>query len=172
MTASHGGRPPSEKAQAMVEFALVSMLMMVFVLGVIDFGYLFAGRVSAYEATRVAARYAAVHPTAWSSAAAPGGNTIEGNLLLTSVPARVPNDDVHLTISYLVPGAGAAVTCGQWSATAGAFQPAGAYTQATCVVSGSLVRVQAQYVYNFITPFLKSTFGSRTINTDASALVE
>ena len=64
MTASHGGRPPSEKAQAMVEFALVSMLMMVFVLGVIDFGYLFAGRVSAYEATRVAARYAAVHPTA------------------------------------------------------------------------------------------------------------
>jgi TadE-like protein len=160
------------KGQAMVEFALVSMLMLVFVLGVMDFGFLFAGRVSAYEATRVAVRYAAVHPTAWSSAAAPGGNTIEGNLILTSVPAKVPNDDAHLTISYLVPGTGAAVSCGSWSATAGVFQPVGAYTQATCVVSGRLVRIQAKYLYSFITPFLKSTFGSMTINTDASALVE
>ena len=157
----------------MVEFALVSMLMLVFVLGVIDFGYLFAGRVSAYEATRVAARYAAVHPTAWSSAAAPAGNTIEGNLLLTSVPAKVPNDDAHITISYLVPGVGAAVLCGQWSAAgAGSFVPQAGYTQATCVVSGRLVRVQATYLYGFITPFLKSTFGSMTIRTDASALVE
>jgi Flp pilus assembly protein TadG len=160
------------KGQALVEFALVSMLMLVFVLGVIDFGYLFAGRVSAYEATRVAARYAAVHPTSWSSAAAPGGNTIEGNLILTSVPAKVPNDDAHLTISYLVPGVGAAALCGTWSATAGAFQPQAGYTQATCVVSGRLVRIQATYLYSFITPFLKSTFGSMTIKTDASALVE
>ena len=53
----------------MVEFALVSMLMLVFVLGVMDFGFLFAGRVSAYEATRVAVRYGAVHPVAWSAAA-------------------------------------------------------------------------------------------------------
>jgi Flp pilus assembly protein TadG len=156
----------------MVEFALVSMLMLVFVLGVVDFGYLFAGRVSAYEATRVAARYAAVHPTAWSAAAAPGGNTIEGNLLLTAVPAKVPNDDAHLTISYLVPGTGAAVLCGAWSATAGTFQPQGGYSQATCVASGHLVRVQATYLYSFITPFLKSTFGSLTIKTDASALIE
>jgi Flp pilus assembly protein TadG len=161
------------KGQAMVEFALVSMLMLVFVLGVIDFGYLFAGRVSAYEATRVAIRYAAVHPTAWTSAAAPAGNTIEGNLILTAVPAKVPNDDAHLTISYLVPGPGTAVLCGTWSAVgAGSFVAQAGYTQATCVVSGRLVRIQAKYLYSFITPFLKSTFGSMTINTDASALVE
>jgi Flp pilus assembly protein TadG len=158
--------------QAAVEFALVSMLMLVFVLGVVDFGYLFAGRVSAYAATRVAARYAAVHPTAWTAAAAPAGNTIEGNLVLRSVPARVPNDDSHLTISYLLPGAGAATLCGQWSAAAGAFQAQGGYTQATCVVSGSLVRIQATYLYQFITPFLKTSFGSLTIGTDASALIE
>jgi Flp pilus assembly protein TadG len=156
----------------MVEFALVSMLMLVFVLGLMDFGFLFAGRVSAYEATRVAVRYAAVHPTAWSAAASPAGNTIEGNLILTAVPAKVPNDDAHLTITYLVPGAGAAALCGTWSASAGAFQPQGAYTQATCVVSGDMVRIQAKYLYSFITPFLKSTIGSMTINTDASALIE
>jgi Flp pilus assembly protein TadG len=156
----------------MVEFALVSMLMLVFVLGTVDFGYLFAGRVSAYAATRVAARYAASHPTAWTAAAAPAGNTIEGNLVLTAVPARVPNDDSHLTISYLLPGSGAATLCGQWSAAAGAFQPQAGYTQATCVAAGSLVRIQATYLYQFITPFLKSSFGSLTISTDASALVE
>jgi len=160
------------RGQALVEFALVSMLMLVFVLGVMDFGYLFAGRVSAYEATRVAARYAAVHPTAWSSAAAPGGNTIEGNLRLTAVPAQVPNDDAHITISYLVPGVGAAALCGQWSAASGTFQPQAGFTQATCVTTGRVVRIQATYLYRFITPFLKSTFGSVTINTDASALVE
>lgn len=157
----------------MVEFALVSMLMLVFVLGVMDFGFLFAGRVSAYEATRVAVRYAAVHPTAWSASTMPGGNTIEGNLILTSVPAKVPNDDAHLKITYLVPGVGAAVLCGTWSAVgAGSFVPQAGYTQATCVVSGRVVRIQATYLYSFITPFLKSAFGNLTINTDASALVE
>jgi len=161
-----------QKGQALVEFALVSMLMLVFVLGVVDFGYLFAGRVSAYAATRVAARYAAVPPTAWTAAAAPPGNTIEGNLVLTSVPAKVPNDDAHLTISYLLPGTAGATLCGQWSAAAGTFQPQASYTQATCVVSGSLVRIQATYLYRFITPFLKSSFGNLTISTDASALVE
>jgi Flp pilus assembly protein TadG len=161
------------RGQAMVEFALVSMLMLVFVLGVMDFGFLFAGRVSAYEATRVAVRYAAVNPTAWSSAASPPANTIEGRLILTSVPAKVPNDDAHLTISYLVPGTGAAVLCGTWSAVgAGSFVPQAGYTQATCVGTGRLVRIQAKYLYSFITPFLKQTFGSLTINTVASALIE
>jgi Flp pilus assembly protein TadG len=160
------------KGQAMVEFALVSMVMLVVVLGMIDFGYLFAGRVSAYEATRVAVRFAAIHPTAWTNAAAPAGTTIEGNLLLTAVPARVPNDDAHVTITYLVPGAGAAVLCGTWSASGNAFVPQTGYTQATCAVTGRLVRIQASYLYSFITPFLKSTFGSITIHTDASALVE
>jgi Flp pilus assembly protein TadG len=164
-----------KKGQAMVEFALVSMLMLVVVLGVVDFGYLFAGRVSAYEATRVAARYAATHPTAWTNAASPGSNTIEGNLILTTVPAKVPNDDAHITISYLVPGVGAPVVCGSWvasSGASGAFVGQNSYTQATCVISGRLVRVQATYVYSFITPFLKSTFTNLTINTDASALIE
>jgi len=161
-----------KKGQALVEFALVSMLFFILVLGIVDFGYLFFGRVTAYQATRVAARYAATHPTAWTNAASPAAGTIEGQLKLTAVPAQVPNDDSHLTIRYYVSGAGAPALCGNWSVAANAFQPQAGYTQATCVVPGSLIRVQATYLYSFITPFLKSTFTSITISTDAAVLEE
>jgi Flp pilus assembly protein TadG len=161
-----------KKGQALVEFALVSMLFLILVLGIVDFGYLFMGRVTAYQATRVAARFAATHPTAWTNAANPASNTIAGTLKLTAVPARVPNDDAHLTIRYYVAGAGAPVLCGAWSAAANAFQPQAGYTQATCVVPGSLIRIQANYLYTFITPLLKATYTSVTISTDASVLEE
>jgi len=161
-----------KRGQTLVEFALVSMIMLFVVLGLVDFGFLFAGRIGAYQATRAAVRFGAVNPTAWTAASTPTANTIEGRLELTGIPARVPNDDAHLTISYLVPGAGAATVCGSWSATANAFQAQVGYTQTTCVVSGNLVRIHATYLYSFVTPFLRSAFGSLTITTDATELVE
>jgi len=161
-----------KKGQALIEFAVVSMVFFVLVLGIVDFGYLFFGRVTAYQATRIAARFAATHPTAWTNSASPASNTIEGQLKLTAVSAQVPNDDAHLTIRYYVAGAGAPVLCGNWSVAANAFQPQAGYTQATCVVPGSVVRVQATYLYAFITPLLKNTYTSVTISTDASTLEE
>ncbi|TMD51864.1 MAG: pilus assembly protein, partial [Chloroflexi bacterium] len=82
-----------KKGQALIEFAVVSMVFFVLVLGIVDFGYLFFGRVTAYQATRIAARFAATHPTAWTNSASPASNTIEGQLKLTAVSAQVPNDD-------------------------------------------------------------------------------
>jgi Flp pilus assembly protein TadG len=156
----------------MVEFALVSMVLLVIVLGIFDFSYLFAGRTEAYQAARVAVRFAATHPTAWTASATPDRTTIEGNLTLTAVPARVTNDDVHITISYWLPGAGAAVQCGAYSVSAAAFVPQTGYTQATCVLPGTLIKVHASYVYTFITPMLKATFQTVTLAVDASALEE
>jgi len=156
----------------MVEFALVSMVLLVIVLGIFDFSYLFAGRTEAFQAGRVAARFAATHPTAWSASATPDRTTIEGNLIVTAVPARVPNDDAHITISYWLPGAGAAQQCGAWSVSASAFVPQAGYTQATCVLPGSLIRVHATYLYTFITPMLRATFGTVTMVVDAAALEE
>jgi Flp pilus assembly protein TadG len=156
----------------MVEFALVAMVMLVIVLGIIDFGYLFASRAAVYQATRVAVRYAAVNPTAWSNAASPTRNSIEGNLVLTGIPAHLTNDDSHVTISYLVPGAGAPALCGQYSAASNTFVPQAGYTQATCVVPGDLVQVKAVYVYKFITPLLQSAFTNLTITVTAAALEE
>jgi Flp pilus assembly protein TadG len=161
-----------QAGQSMVEFALVSMVLLVVVLGIFDFSYLFAGRIEAYQAARVAARFAATHPTAWSASATPDRTTIEGNLTVTAVPARVINDDTHITISYWLPGSGAATQCGAYSASSAAFVPVSGYTQATCLLPGTTIRVHASYDYTFITPMLRTTFSSVTVVVDASALEE
>lgn len=160
------------RGQALVEFALVSMVMFVIVFAIVDFGYLFASRVNANAATRIAARYAATHPTAWTASATPATNTIEGQLNLTNLQPRVPNDDAHITIGYYVPGSGTETLCGVYSVSSAAFVAQPGYTQATCVIPGDLVRVRATYLYGWITPLLHATFPSVTIATDATVLEE
>ena len=158
--------------QALVEFALVSILLFALVLGIIDFSFLFAGRASAYQGARVAARFAATHPSAWSAAANPDRTSIEGNLKLTAVSASVPNDDAHITISYARPGNGPTATpCGRWSVASG-FVAAVGFTQATCLLPGTVIDVKATYVYAFITPLLRGTLRSVTISTDGAAYEE
>ena len=164
--------PARQRAQALVEFALVSMLLIVVVAGIMDFSYLFFGRSAAYQATRVAARFAATHPSAWSSAASPDRTSIEGQLVLTGIPARIANDDQHITISYLFPGAGAPTLCGQWSAMQNQFVAQPGQSQASCLVPGNLIQVQATYSYLFITPMLRQSRGSVTIATQAAMLEE
>lgn len=163
----------SESGQALVEFALVSILLFALVLGIIDFSFLFSGRAAAYQATRVAARFAATHPSAWTAATTPDRTTIEGNLTLTAVSASVINDDAHLTISYARPGASNTSTpCGQWSASSGSFVAATGFTQATCLLAGTIIEVRATYTYLFITPLLRGTLRSVSISTDATAYEE
>jgi Flp pilus assembly protein TadG len=161
-----------DRGQAMVEFALVSTLLIVFVLGIIDFSYLFAGRLVAYEATRNAARYAATHPVAWSNANPAPVNSIEGHLVVTSAPAKITNDDAHVKIYYYIPGAGTLTKCGQYTALTGLFTASGTYTQATCVIPGTFIQITSTYTYTFITPMLKATWTNLTITTTAGAMEE
>ena len=57
----------SRRGQAFVEFALVLPLLLVLLLGAIDFGRVFFGWVAVTNASRVAANYAATHPDAWAN---------------------------------------------------------------------------------------------------------
>ena len=156
----------------MVEFALVSMVLIVFVLGIMDFAYLFSGRLAVYEAARNTARYAATHPTSWSNASPPTATSIEGHLVLPAASASIPNNDAHITIAYYVPGAGVLTKCGQYTEATNTFTPNGGYTQATCVIPGTLIQITATYTYTFITPPLKATWQNLTITTTAAALEE
>lgn len=162
----------SGRGQAMVEFALVSSLLIVFVLGIMDFAYLFSGRLAAYEAVRNAARYAVTHPTAWSNAASPPAASIEGHLVLASAPAQIANDDSHVNIAYYLPGSGTSTKCGEYSASSNSFTPVTGYTQATCVLPGTTIQVTATYKYTFVTPLLKATWTNLTITTTAAAMEE
>lgn len=178
-------RPSRQRGQALVEFSLVSMLVFTLMFGIMDWSYFFSGKVSATNAARSAARYAAVHPTAWTNANPPAANTIESRLVLTAVPATVVNQDYvsgatsYITISYLIPSTTGGTTCGQYSVNANGFVGApisggGTYTQAQCVVAGNIVTVEAVYTYRFITPFLQAAFspGTIQIRTEAAELIE
>ena len=161
-----------QHGQATVEFALVAIALLMLLFAIVDFGTYFAGRVAATNAARSAARYAATHPTAWSNASNPPSNTIEGKLVSASVPAQIINDDSHVTVSYVVPGMGAGVTCGQYSAASNAFVAASGYTQSTCVVPGNLVRVHAVYNYTFATPITGLVGITQTMLTVDGAAAE
>ena len=50
-----------ENGQAMVEFALVLPILLLFVAGIIDFGWIYHNQLSANNASREAARYIAIH---------------------------------------------------------------------------------------------------------------
>ncbi|HEX9635207.1 MAG TPA: TadE/TadG family type IV pilus assembly protein [Candidatus Limnocylindria bacterium] len=55
------------RGQALVEMALILPLLLVLVVGGIDFGRIFFGSVGLQNAARVAANYAALHPNAWGT---------------------------------------------------------------------------------------------------------
>jgi Flp pilus assembly protein TadG len=158
-----------------VEFALVVIALFVMLFAIFDFGLFFAGRITATNAARSAARYGATHPTAWSNSSSPPSNTIQGRLVSGSVPAAVVNDDGHVTISYIVPGVGPGTTCGQYSAASNGFVAATGYTQATCVIPGSLIQVHVRYVYTLASPALSALGlnpGSLTVDATAAELEE
>ena len=50
-----------ENGQAMVEFALVLPILLLFIAGIIDFGWIFHNQLAANNASREAARYIAIH---------------------------------------------------------------------------------------------------------------
>ena len=151
-------RRASQRGQSTVEFALVTPLFLLLVLGTIDFGVMFEQGISLTEGARDAGRLASIHPTAWSSASTAPSNTIEGVAQANSGTARLPNDDTHILVQYLVPGSGTATVCGHYSVSSRAFVAASGYTQATCVVPGNLIQVQITYTYPFVSPLFASMY--------------
>jgi Flp pilus assembly protein TadG len=169
MTARRG-----QSGQNLVEFGVTAMLVLILMFGIMDFGFLFSGYVSAHNAVRGAARFGATHSSAWTNAVnPPDTTTIEGNLKLTAVPAVIPNDDSHVLITYLVPESGSAtgVQCGHYLPSTG-YQNDNGYTQATCVVAGHLIQIKATYIYTFMTPMLSKSYGSTTITAVALEFIE
>lgn len=151
-----GGR--TQRGQALVEFALVSVPLALLLLGAIEFGLLFGHKIELAGGAREGARYAAGNPKQWSAAATPPSNTIQGQILAAGGTASVPNDDSHITIEYFSVGAGVATLCGWWHG--GAFVALNGSSLAACVVDGNLVRVTVTNTYPFFSNQLRSQFGA------------
>lgn len=162
----------ASSGQALVEFALVSVILITLILGVIDFSWLFTIRTQSHQATIAAARYAAVNPEAWSSSPTPPANTIEGRLVAGITTLVLPNDDSHISITYWVPDGSTGTQCGHYSASLGAFNSDHGYALTACLSPGNIVQIQATYTYRYITPFLAHAFTSTSITTTASVMEE
>ncbi|GAC1402082.1 MAG: hypothetical protein NVSMB52_15970 [Chloroflexota bacterium] len=158
MRAIHG-----EKAQGMLEMALVLPILLLIICGILDFGFAFAAKLAVTNSARNGARYASTHPTSWTAADPAGQTTIEGQIQNSGGTASIPNDDSHILISYLT---SSATACGHYS-TAGFVG-----SQSTCVVAGNLIQVQVTYHYSLITPVIRQLFSSGISLTSTATMVE
>jgi Flp pilus assembly protein TadG len=166
------GPQHGQGGQAIVELALATVLLLLLLLGIVDFGLLFSDRLAMSNAARGGARWASKHPTSWSNAASPDSNTIEGQVQAAGGVVSVPNDDAHLTIAYYDLSSGSPVLCGSYRASSGSFVPATGYTQSTCVIPGTMVKVTVTYTYPLLTPLLSNLYpGGVTVSAN-SAFVE
>ena len=161
-----------QSGQALVELALSSILLLLLLLGIVDFGLLFSDRLAMSNAARGGARWASKHPTSWSNAASPNSNTIEGQVQAAGGVVSIPNDDSHLNITYYDMSSGSPVQCGSYSASSGAFVPATGYVQSTCVIPGTMVRVKVNYTYPLLTPLLSALYPGGVAVTATAAFVE
>ncbi len=144
----------------MVEFALVSVVLMLLLGSVVEFGFLFGHKLELANGAREGARWASNHSSAWSAAAVPPSNTIEGQVLAAGGTGALPNNDPHLAIDYLAVSGSIQTPCGHYSAAGAAFVAQAGYTQASCVTPGSLVRVTLTNTYSLVTGLLGGSLGS------------
>ncbi len=166
-------RRRSVRGQALVEFAIVSTVLLLLLGGVVDFGFLLANKIEVNGAARAAARWAALNSTAWSAAPAPSSNTIQGQARAAAGgTASIPNDDSHILIRYYAVSGATTTWCGSYSTSGGGgFVPQSGYTQGTCVTPGSIVRVQLTSSYPVFTPIVRQLFGAGIQVSGAAAMV-
>ena len=159
------------RGQALVEFALVSMLLVLLLGGAIEFGFLFDHKLELANAARAGARWGATHSSAWSAAASPASNTIEGQVQNAGGTSGLTNDDSHLDIEYYAVSGSTVTNCGRYSAGSAAFVAQAGYTQSTCVTPGNLVKVTLTNSYSLVTGLLGGAFGAAVTLKGVASMV-
>jgi Flp pilus assembly protein TadG len=135
---------------------------------VVEFGFLFSHKLELTNAARSGARWGSLHSTSWSAAASPDSNTIAGQVRASGGTTLLANDDNHIAIEYFAVSGASQTLCGRYRVTGATFVAAGGYSQATCVIPGSLVRVTLTNPYALVTGLLGGGVGAAvTINAVA-----
>ncbi|HZS93740.1 MAG TPA: TadE family protein [Chloroflexota bacterium] len=153
----------------MIEFAILLTVLLLLVMGIMDFGFMFTGNEELASAARNGARYASVHPTSWTNAASPASNTIEGMIMNGLGNTKLTNDDSHITIAWLTPSG---VACGQYSESSNSFVAQSGQSQSSCVVAGALIKVTVSYTYTPITPYLHAMWPNGVTLTSTATMAE
>lgn len=151
----------------MVEFVLLAPVLVLMVTSVADLAWFFQDQIALAAITRSAARYASVNPTAWSTAASPNANTIEGVIMSESngsgpfsvtnqdMPGSPPAQSSWIVIKYFDSSTSPPTQCGHYSVTGPpvGFANDNSYAnQASCVKAGNIVEVDVGFEYHVQAP--------------------
>jgi Flp pilus assembly protein TadG len=90
------GKCQSQRGQTLVEFAMVLMILLLIILGTVDFARLFFTWASMANAAREGARFGTVHPDQWTSADAADPYNIEARTraLLATLGTSTPSVEI------------------------------------------------------------------------------
>ena len=100
------GRIRGESGQAMVETAICLPILLLIVLGILDFGWLFYNKLSVENASREGARYAAAHSASATLSLDVDARAKEmclGSDADTSVTITIVGEDAVCTVEKTVP---------------------------------------------------------------------
>jgi Flp pilus assembly protein TadG len=153
----------------MVEFAVMSIPLLLLLLGLIDFGFLYEKQVAFTNAARAGGRFGSLHPSALSNLNPAPSNTIQGQVQAAGDNSSLPNDDTHIAINYYP--AGSSASCGTYNAASNSVVYTGGYTQATCMAVGNSVKVQVTFTYPTLTPLISSLYPSGVRTTALAAFL-
>ncbi len=149
MTARRNSR---SRGQTAAEFAMAAPVLMLLLLGAIDFGGFFGTRLSVQNAARAGVAYAAINPTSWTGTTSIATATEHASSFGTLVDSNITIDYYLLTLSTTSP-------CGEWTSAGGMvyYTVSGTtYNKATCLIPEStLIKVTAVYTYTPMTPIPK-----------------
>jgi Flp pilus assembly protein TadG len=127
----------------MVEAALVLPIVIVMVLGCVDFGMYNSDRDTLAHAARYGARYASTH-SIFSNTDPGSAASIQGQIETQTGNVTIHNNSAtSIIIAYLNADGS---SCGTYS-TAG-----NAVTPSSCVAAGNIVKITIKYTYTPITP--------------------
>jgi Flp pilus assembly protein TadG len=147
------------RGQTIAEFAMVLPVLLLLLLGSVDFGGYFGTRMSVQNAVRAGVSYAVVNPQNWSGATSIATFTEQSSEFGSL-------HDTDITIGYYLLSVSLASPCGQWTSAGGMvyFTISGTtYTKATCLVANStLIKVTAVYTYSPLTPIPKLPVATTT----------
>jgi hypothetical protein len=138
---------------------------------VVELGFLFSHKLELANAARAGSRWGATHSIAWSPAASPPSNTIEGQVQNAGGTTALANNDTHIYIDYLAVSGSTQTLCGHYSAAAGAFVAQSGYTLATCVTPGNVVRVGLTNSYGLVTGLFGSIGTPVTLKSVAAMVI-
>ena len=133
------------RGQALAEFGLVLPIFLLLIFGLIDVSGYFIAQNGITDGIRVAARFAATNPSAWSSSDPGASNTIQGAAQSVGAPT-ISTSTITLTY-WDISGAGTA-KCGTYAAGTFVLQP-GYATQLACLRPlKTMIEISVTYTYH------------------------